>query len=83
LGVKGANGSSTDASNAARGGSPATPGTNALGTANSSGLPGGTVGRASGGGADTGPSPTGTGDVAVDAQDHAVDKKIKSICKGC
>jgi hypothetical protein len=25
----------------------------------------------------------GTGDPMVDSQDRAVDKKIKSICKGC
>jgi hypothetical protein len=37
-----------------------------------------------GGGAGLGPSMRGSsGDRAVDAQDRAVDSKIKSICKGC
>jgi hypothetical protein len=85
LGVKGAGTSGTDASNAARGGNPATPGTNALGTANSSGEPSGTVGMAGGNGAGgtSAGAGLGTGDPMVDSQDRAVDKKIKSICKGC
>jgi hypothetical protein len=28
-------------------------------------------------------SATATGNAAVDAQDRAVDRKVKSICKGC
>jgi hypothetical protein len=60
-------------------------GTNSAGTANASG------GRA-GTGITTGASGTGqsstdgkpmTGDAAVDAQDRVVDRKVKSICKGC
>ena len=83
----GTNAAGTDpngTANAARGGNPPTPGTNALGTANSSGSAGGgqTSGQAGAGGTSlTGPS--STGDVAVDEQNRAADKKIKSICKGC
>jgi hypothetical protein len=71
---------------------PTAPGTNSLGTANSVGSPASTgnasaastttVGRAGSGGVDvTGPSTTG--DAAVSAEDKLVDKKIKSICRGC
>ncbi|MET0968546.1 MAG: hypothetical protein ABWY18_05025 [Tardiphaga sp.] len=59
-------------------------GTNSAGTANASG------GR-TGSGITTGATGTGqsvdgkptTGDSQVDAQDRAVDRKVKSICKGC
>ena len=54
------------------GSSGAAPGTNSLGTAQSSG-----------GGGPGGSAATGTGNPATDAQDKAVDKKVKSICKGC
>jgi len=47
------------------------PGTNSAGTAAPSG--GGTTGSAA----------TGTGNPQVDKQDRDVDKKVKSICKGC
>jgi hypothetical protein len=61
------------------------PGTNSLGTANSSGssmTTGSAGGRAAGGGtAATGPQTSG--DVAVGKEDKAIDKKIKSICRGC
>ena len=61
-------------------------GTNSAGTANSSGSPqttGSPAGRASAG---TGRRPDGapsTGNAKVDAQDRAVERKVKSICKGC
>src|SRR5258708_24990900 len=97
-GIKGAGAAATNntgpdpngVANAARGGNPATPGTNAIDNANSSGSgdgdsANGTVGNAAargdGGTAATGPS--STGDTAVDAQDRTGDKKIKSIPKGC
>ncbi len=71
----GAGGASGGSPGAATGGSLGTsagaPGTNSLGTAAPSG--GGTTGSAA----------TGTGNPEVDKQDRDVDKKVKSICKGC
>ena len=50
------------------------PGTNSLGTAQSSGVsPGGTTGTGAGGSADA----------AVSAENRMLDKKLKSICRGC
>jgi hypothetical protein len=54
------------------GSSAASPGTNSAGTA----VP-------SGGSASGGSVATGSGDPMTDKQDKQVDKKIKSICKGC
>lgn len=52
----------------------APPGTNSLGTAQSSGAgPGVTTGTGAGG------SP----DAAVNAENRMLDKKLKSICRGC
>lgn len=59
------------ASGGSLGSSAGSPGTNSAGTA------------APGGSATTGSAATGTGDPMVDKQDKQVDKKIKSICKGC
>jgi len=59
------------ASGGALGTSAGAPGTNSLGTAAPSGS------------RTTGAAATGTGDPQVDKQDKDVDKKIKSICKGC
>ena len=53
-------------------------GTNSAGTANATGGSGG----GAGGTRSEGNKPT-TGDAKVDAQDRAVDRKVKSICKGC
>lgn len=64
-------GSPGAASGGALGTSAGSPGTNSLGTAAPSGS--GTTGAAA----------TGTGDPQVDKQDRDVDKKLKSICKGC
>ncbi|EGP07455.1 hypothetical protein CSIRO_2907 [Bradyrhizobiaceae bacterium SG-6C] len=64
-------GSPGAASGGALGTSAGAPGTNSLGTAAPSGS--GTTGAAA----------TGTGDPQVDKQDKNVDRKIKSICKGC
>ena len=50
------------------------PGTNSLGTAQSSGMSrGGTTGAATGGSADA----------AVNAENKLLDKKVKGICRGC
>jgi hypothetical protein len=54
------------------------PGTNSLGTAQSSGAntaPGVTTGAASGANAEA--------DAAVSAENRRLDKKMKSICRGC
>ena len=57
-------------------------GTNSAGTANSSGGVGMGTGAGAGGAPSVDGKPT-TGDANVDAQDRAVDRKVKSICKGC
>ncbi|MBR0973483.1 MULTISPECIES: hypothetical protein [Bradyrhizobium] len=52
------------------------PGTNSLGTAQSSGTnaaPGATTGTGAG----------GSTDAAVNAENRTLDKKLKSICRGC
>ncbi|MBR0987803.1 hypothetical protein [Bradyrhizobium liaoningense] len=49
------------------------PGTNSLGTAQSSGPGSGTTGSGTGGGADA----------TVNAENRMLDKKLKSICRGC
>jgi hypothetical protein len=77
-------GNDPSAVNAARGGNPATPGTNALGTSNSSGSSAGRNGT--GRGAADGTSLTGPsvkGDVALEKENKMLDRKVKSICKGC
>jgi hypothetical protein len=54
------------------------PGTNSLGTAQSSGAntaPGVTTGAASG--------PNPDADATVNAENRLLDKKLKSICRGC
>jgi hypothetical protein len=71
-GAGGTAGSPGAASGGTLGTSAAAPGTNALGTAAPSG---GTVGR--------GRAATGTGNALTDKEDRAVDRKIKSICRGC
>ncbi len=71
-GAGGTAGSPGAASGGTLGTSAAAPGTNSLGTAAPSG---GTVGR--------GRAATGTGNTRTDREDKAIDRKIKSICKGC
>jgi hypothetical protein len=79
------------AGNSAKVATPPAPGTNSAGTANSSGSPTTTgssmttgSARSSGGGTDaTGPGPSTSGDAALDAEDNAIDRKLKGICKGC
>jgi hypothetical protein len=89
--VGGLNNSGNDpsgAGNSAKIASPPAPGTNNAGTANSSGSAttaaartSGSASSARGGTAATGPN--AKGDVAIDPEDKAVDRKIRSICKGC
>ncbi|RTE91849.1 MULTISPECIES: hypothetical protein [Bradyrhizobium] len=50
------------------------PGTNSLGTAQSSGP---------GAGVTTGSGTSGAADAAVNAENRMLDKKLKSICRGC
>jgi hypothetical protein len=65
------------------------PGTNSAGTANSSGSPGTsgssmTTGSARpAAGDNSAPGPSTSGDAAVDAENKAIDRKLKSICRGC
>ena len=54
---------------------PPPPGTNSAGTANSSGVPG-TVGSSKS-------KTNGDDDAAIHADDQAIDRKLKSICRGC
>jgi hypothetical protein len=76
----GSRGASEAATGSTLGTRPGTPGTNSSGTA----LPSGTTTGQSYGAAKT-PSDgaLGTGDPEVDRQDRELDRKIKSICKGC
>jgi hypothetical protein len=77
--------------NANRLGLPASPGTNSAGTAQASGsasssnarsgVTTGAARQAPGGVNATGPRTNG--DAAIDAEDQAIDRKIKSICRGC
>jgi hypothetical protein len=70
--------------NAVRRASPSAPGTNTAGTAQSSGS-GVTTGsaRSTGSGGATVTGPQTSGDVEVDKENKEVDRKIKSICRGC
>nr|WP_284275800.1 hypothetical protein [Bradyrhizobium iriomotense] len=74
--TSGATGSGSVTTGTAGAGSPSgmapPPGTNSLGTAQSSG---GTVGMGSGGDRSV--------DQAVDAENKQIDKTVKSICRGC
>lgn len=77
-GSAGSTGSSTGGSAGSTGGvanSPAPPpGTNSLGTAQSSGP---------GSGVTTGSGSGGAADATVNAENRMLDKKLKSICRGC
>lgn len=93
--VGGLNNSGNDPSGAGNSAKiPTAPGTNSAGTAHSSGsaasgsssagsgaTTGSTSTRAAGGTDAEGPNKSG--DAAIDAEDKAVDRKLKSICKGC
>jgi hypothetical protein len=75
------------AANASRLASPPAPGTNSAGTAQSSGAgvntgSGVTTGSGRGAGSNmTGPQTSG--DAEINAENKEVDRKIKSICRGC
>jgi hypothetical protein len=77
------------AGNSAKVAAPPAPGTNSAGTANSSGSPAttgssmttGSARPAAGGTSATDPSVNS--DVAIDAEGKAIDRKLKSICRGC
>ena len=76
------------AANSVRRASPPAPGTNTAGTAQSSGGgvntgSGVTTGSARSGSGSTVTGPQTSGDVAVDKENKEVDRKIKSICRGC
>jgi hypothetical protein len=77
------------AANASRRASPTTPGTNAAGTAQSSGSgvntgSGVTTGSGRSAGSGTGMTgPQRSGDAAINEENKEVDRKIKSICRGC
>ena len=61
------------------------------GTANSSGssvnggssVTTGSAGSRAGVGGTTATGPQTSGDAAIDAEDKAIDRKLKSICRGC
>jgi len=63
------------------------PGTNSAGTAQSSGgAPNRELGVTSGTALGTGkaaPPPTPSGDTAVNQENATIDRKLKSICRGC
>jgi hypothetical protein len=70
--------------NAAKVTSSTPPGTNSVGTANSSGVTSsGTTTTGTGSGVSSMTDALRTGNGEVDAQDRAVDRMIKNICKGC
>jgi hypothetical protein len=77
------------AANASRRASPAAPGTNTAGTAQSSGAGvntgnGVTTGSGRGAGSATGTTgPQRSGDAEINEENKEVDRKIKSICRGC
>ena len=89
--VGGLNNSGNDPSGAGNSAkvAPPPPGTNSAGTANSSGssattgssMTTGSARSTTGGTAATGPQDKG--DVATDKEDQAINRKLKSICRGC
>jgi hypothetical protein len=79
------------AGNSSKVASPPAPGTNSAGTANSSGSPSTsgssgsstTTGSAARPGGTSAAGPQTNGDPAIDAEDKQINRKLKSICKGC
>jgi hypothetical protein len=62
------------------------PGTNSAGTAQSSGAPNRAPGATSGTALGTGkaaPPPTPSGDAVINQENAILDRKLKSICRGC
>jgi len=78
----------SDAGNSAKVASPP-PGTNAAGTASSSGSTATTGSSMTTGsarpaaGVTFASGPSTSGDAAIDAEDKALNRKLKSICRGC
>ena len=69
-------------------GSPPAPGTNSIGTAQSSGsgvntAPGVTTGAAGAAGTGTMATPTTSSDAAINEENKMIDRRLKSICRGC
>jgi hypothetical protein len=62
-------------------------GTNSAGTAQSSGPsnrePGVTTGSTGMGSGNAPTPPTPNGNAAINDEDHTIDRKVKSICRGC
>jgi hypothetical protein len=92
--IGGLNNSGNDPSgvgNSAKVAVPPGPGTNSAGTANSSGssvnsgssVTTGSAGSRTGIGGTAATGPQSSGDAAIDAEDKAIDRKLKSICRGC
>jgi hypothetical protein len=79
------------AGNSAKVALPPSPGTNSAGTANSTGssvntgssMTTGSAGSRAGVGGTAATGPRTSGDAAIDAEDKAIDRKLKSICRGC
>ena len=81
----GLNNSANDPSGAGNAGkvvSEPPPGTNNLGTANSSGSSM-TTGSAGSRGGTAATSPQTKSNIAIEKEDKAIDRKLKSICRGC
>ncbi len=84
----GLNNSANDPSGAGNAGkvvSEPPPGTNNLGTANSSGssMTTGSAGSRAAGGGTAATSPQTKSNIAIEKEDKAIDRKLKSICRGC
>lgn len=73
-GAVGSTGSSSESTGGVANAPAPPPGTNSLGTAQSSGP---------GSGATTGSGTGGAADATVNAENRMLDKKLKSICRGC
>jgi hypothetical protein len=74
------------AGNSAKVASPPPPGTNSAGTANSSGSSSTTTGSAgsrAGVGGTEATGPQTSGDAAIEQENKAIDRRLKSICRGC
>jgi hypothetical protein len=81
-------GTTTSAAFAQANSNPSTPGTNSAGTAQSSGgasnrAAGVTTGSAGLGSGRAGLEPSTSADAAVKAENELLNRKLKSICRGC
>jgi hypothetical protein len=61
------------------------PGTNSLGTANTSGssVTTGSAGSRAAGGGTAATGPQTKGDIAIEEENKVIDRKLRSICRGC